>query len=148
MVKKILADGAAQAGAVAVKTMKEVRDAVGLTNTYSFFNTPTISLGEFARVELRVGKVLEAINKDGSEKLIRLSVDFGDEKPRIIFTGVRGFGYTPDDFAGKQFFFITNLAPRKMMDEESQGMILAVDGSDKKPVFVSAEGMPVGATIQ
>lgn len=114
----------------------------------------TITISEFGRVEMRVGKVVEASNKEGSEKLIRLVVDFGSEK-RIIFTGVRGFGYTPEFFEGKQFFFITNLAPRKMMDEESQGMILAVDsprgeagGPDGKPIFVSAEGMPVGAKIR
>jgi len=99
-------------------------------------------------VELRVGKVQEAKNKEGSDKLIRLVVDIGEENPRIIFTGVRGFGYTPEDFLGKQFFFITNLAPRKMMNEESQGMILAVDGASLKPQFVSAEGMPVGAKIR
>lgn len=113
-----------------------------------------ITIDEFGKVEMRVGKVVEATNKEGSEKLIRLVVDFGTEK-RIIFTGVRGFGYAPADFLNKQFFFITNLAPRKMMDEESQGMIMAVDsprgeagGSDKKPIFVSAEGLPVGAKVR
>lgn len=74
--------------------------------------------------------------------------DQGDEnETKIIFTGVRGFGYTPEDFFDKQFFFITNLAPRKMMDEESQGMILAVNTAEK-PLFLSAEGMPVGAKIR
>ncbi len=108
----------------------------------------TITISEFEKVEMRVGNVVEAASKEGSEKLIRLVVDFGSEK-RIIFTGVRGFGYTPEDFLNKQFFFITNLAPRKMMDEKSQGMILAVDSEkDKKPLFVSALGMPVGAKIR
>lgn len=108
----------------------------------------TITIQDFAKVEMRVGRVVEATNKEGSEKLIRLVVDFGLEK-RIIFTGVRGFGYTPEDFLNKQFFFITNLVPRKMMDEESQGMILAVDSEkDKKPLFVSAEGLPLGAKIR
>lgn len=110
---------------------------------------PAISIDEFSRVEMRVGRVVEATNKEGSEKLIRLLVDIGDGKPRIIFTGVRGFGYTSEDFIEKQFFFITNLASRKMLDEESQGMILAVDSEkDKKPLFISAEGMPVGAKIR
>ncbi len=109
---------------------------------------PQITIDDFSKIEIRVGKVLEAKNKEGSEKLIRLAVDIGVDKLRIIFTGVRGFGYTPEDFADKQFFFITNLAPRKMMDEESQGMILAVDGADNKPQFISAEGMPVGARIR
>jgi tryptophanyl-tRNA synthetase len=138
-----------------------------------------ISIDEFAKVKLKVGKVVEATNKEGSEKLIRLVVDFGqktkgdqgvggdmggregDNELRIIFTGVRGYGYTPEDFFGKQFFFVTNLAPRKMLDEESQGMILAIDpsagsprvasgqaGQAQKPLFISAEGMPIGATIR
>jgi methionyl-tRNA synthetase len=135
--------------------MKDVREATGLSNHYSFFEYAklttgsTISIDEFARMVIQVGKVNEAANKEGSEKLIRLVVDIAEDKPRIIFTGVRGFGYTPEDFLEKQFFFITNLAPRKMMDEESQGMILAVDSADKsKPLFISAEGMPVGAKIR
>jgi tryptophanyl-tRNA synthetase len=154
LVKHILEDGQAKAMIVATQTMKDAREAMGLTTQYSFFqypkpsNGPTVSIDDFARITLSVGKVLEARNKEGSEKLIRLTVDIGEEKPRIIFTAVRGFGFTPENFAGKQFFFIINLAPRKMMDEESQGMILAVDGKEGKPMFLSGEGMPIGATIR
>lgn len=154
-VDKILTYGRERAMDVASKTMREVREAVGLTTKYSFPD-PSASVGmvnqitidHFSRIEVRVGKVLEAVNKEGSDKLIRLVVDVGEPTKRIIFTGVRGFGYQPSDFAGKQFFFITNLTPRKMMDEESQGMVLAVDSPDGKPLFISAEGMPVGAKIR
>lgn len=160
LVKDILRRGQEQAMTVAVKTMMDARDAMGVTTQYSFFcyDSPkrdpstalgtSISIDDFARIEVRVGKVLEAVNKEGSDKLIRLVVDVGESTKRIIFTGVRRFGYQPSDFAGKQFFFITNLAPRKMMDEESQGMVLAVDSPDGKPLFISAEGMPVGAKIR
>lgn len=155
LVQAILSRGQAKATDIAVRTMQSVRDAAGITTQYSFFRYPAmhagnaISIDEFARVEIRVGKVLEARNKEGSDKLIRLTVDIAEEKPRIIFTGVRTFGYVPEDFAGKQFFFITNLAYRKMMGEESQGMILAVDNADGlKPLFISGEGMPVGARIR
>lgn len=155
LVKDILRQGQAKALVVATQTMKHVREAIGVTTKYSFFEYQKqslpdtyISIDEFARVELQVGRVMEATNKEGSDKLIRLVVDIGGTQPRIIFTGVRGFGFTPEDFFGKQFFFITNLAPRKMMDEESQGMILAVDSADKKPQFVSADGMMVGAKIR
>jgi tryptophanyl-tRNA synthetase len=162
-VKKILEEGANKARVVAGATMKEVREVIGLKNAYSIdtklsFKDPqssALTIDEFARIEMRVGKVIEAKNKEGSEKLIRLVVDFAEEKPRIIFTAVRPFGYTPEFFAGKQFFFITNLAPSKMMGEESQGMILAVDsprgeagGTDGKLQFVSAAAMPVGAKIR
>jgi len=159
-VKQILETGAAKVRAVSAATMKEVRNAIGLTDQYSFFEYPVakrtvlqkgqsldaISIEDFARVQMRVGKVIEAINKEGSEKLIRLTVDFGDIT-RTIFTGVRQFGYTPEFFADKQFFFVYNLAPRRMMNEESQGMIMAVDGPDK-PLFLPADGMPLGATIR
>ncbi len=154
MVIDILKKGQARTMDVASKTMKNAREAIGLATPYSFFDYPKVtgshlvSIDEFARVQLQVGKVVEATNKEGSEKLIRLVVDVGEKQPRIIFTGVRPFGYAPEDFSGKQFFFVTNLAPRKMMGEESQGMILAVDSPDGRPVFVSAEGMPTGAKIR
>jgi len=114
-----------------------------------------INIEDFSKIEVRVGLVVEATNKEGSEKLIRLKVSFGEEI-RIIFTGVRGYGYTPEDFLNKKFLFVTNLEYRKMMDEESQGMILAVDGlelpfgehGDVKPVFISAEGLSVGAKVR
>jgi tryptophanyl-tRNA synthetase len=161
-VKKILEEGAAKAATVSAATMKEVRDTIGLTNAYSFFSYPTKSAGtaitidDFARVEMRVGLVTEAVNKEGSDKLIRLTVDFGTQGSRTIFTGVRQFGYDADFFKGKQFFFVVNLAPRRMMNEESQGMIMAVDGlelplgehGDVKPVFVSAEGLPIGSKVR
>lgn len=115
-----------------------------------------ITIDEFAKAEIRVGKVLEATDKEGSDKLIRLVVDIGEETPRIIFTGVRPYGYKPEDFAGKQFLFATNLEYRKIMDEESQGMILAVDGEDlplgehtgAKPIFISVESLPIGAKVR
>lgn len=162
-VKEILESGAAKAREVASQTMKEVRDVVGLTNRYSFQSSAIsrqtsgkITIDEFARLEQRVGKVIEAANVPNSEKLIKLSVNFGKLGMRTIFTGVREFGYAPADFLGKQFLFITNLLPRRMLGEESQGMILAVDGEElpfgqhgeAKPIFVSAEGLPVGAKVR
>jgi methionine--tRNA ligase beta chain len=111
-----------------------------------------INIDQFAQVEIRVGLVESAENAEGSNKLIRLTVDLGDEK-RTIFTGVRTYGYTPEDFAGKKFLFVTNLEYKKIMGTESEGMILAVDsstgpGQAAKPVFVSAEGLPVGARVR
>lgn len=126
----------------------------------------TITIEEFSKVEMRVGKVVEAIDVEKSEKLIRLKVNFGEFGERIIFTGVRTYGYSATDFQDKKFLFVINIPYRKMpsyvktpagkMVEESQGMILAVDGDElpfgehgpKKPIFVSGEGMPVGAKVR
>lgn len=105
-----------------------------------------ITIDDFAKVEIRVGKVVAAEDVAGSRKLIKLTVEFGDEK-RSIFTGVRGFGYTAADFESKQFYFVTNLEPKKIMNTESQGMILAVDSKDK-PLFIPADGMPPGAKVR
>lgn len=162
LVRGILERGADRARQVAVATMNEVREAIGLTNSYSFFRYSfakqdgLLTIDEFARVEIRVGKVEEAVNVEKSDKLILLTVSFGDKGTRTIYTGVRGFGYAPEDFAGKQFLFVTNLAPRRMPGGESQGMILAVDGLEKgfgehgdaEPVFVSGEGLPIGAKVR
>ncbi|MBU0576458.1 hypothetical protein KJ707_00735 [Patescibacteria group bacterium] len=106
-----------------------------------------INLNDFGKVEIKVGRVTQAENVEKSEKLIRLQVDFGKEDVKTIFTGVRPFGYAPEDFTDKQFLFVTNLEPRKMMGEESQGMILAVDGDDK-PFFITAKGLPLGAQVR
>ena len=111
-----------------------------------------ITIDDFAKVEMRVGEVVEATEVIKSTKLIKLIVNFGDET-RIIFTAVRTYGYTPEDFLNKKFLFVTNLEYKKIMDEESQGMILAVDSSASseqvsKPVFVTAGRLPVGAKVR
>ena len=113
-----------------------------------------ITIDQFKEIEMRVGLVVEAGEVIKSTKLIKLTVDIGEEKPRTIFTGVRTYGYTPDYFLNKKFLFVTNLEPRKMLDEQySQGMILAVDSSasseQAKPVFISpVEDVEMGSKVR
>lgn len=152
-VKEILEEGASKARAVSISTMSEVRDVIGITNQYSFFSYPKqgksnfISIDEFAKVEMRVGLVTEAVAQPGSEKLNKLTVDFGTET-RTIFTGVRKW-YAPEYFLNKKFVFVFNLESKKIMGEESQGMIMAIDGFDGRPVFViAAEDVEVGAKVR
>ncbi len=150
MVKEILSKGKEKAIAVAEQTIKEVRETIGLQNIYSLGESKktVISIDDFAAVDIRVGKVESAEHVEKSEKLIRLHINFGNLGKRIIFTGVRQYGYTADSFIGKQFFFIVNLAPRKMMGEESQGMIMAADAEDGKPIFLSGDNLPLGSKIR
>lgn len=106
-----------------------------------------ITIDDFAKTEMRVGQILEATAVEGSEKLIREVVDFGEEK-RVIFSGIRKW-YQPEELTGKKFLYVTNLEYRKMMGEESQGMILAVDGPEGKPILMQVpEEAPVGAKIR
>jgi methionyl-tRNA synthetase len=83
-----------------------------------------ISIDDFAKVEMKIGKILLAEKVEGSEKLLKLSVDFGESAPRQVLSGI-GKHVTPEDLIGQTFPFVTNLAPRKMMGLESQAMILA-----------------------
>lgn len=96
-----------------------------------------INIEDFAKVEMMVGTVLQAEEVAGSEKLIKLTVDLGEEKPRIVLTGIKTW-YQPEYFKDKQFVFVANLEPRPMMGLESQGMIMAVDGEDK-PILLTVE---------
>ncbi len=93
---------------------------------------PIINFDDFAKLDLRVGTVIECVEKERSDKLLRLTVDFGEEGTRNILSGIKQW-YKPEDLLNKQFVFIINLQPRKIMDEMSEGMLLAADGKNGKP---------------
>lgn len=92
---------------------------------------PNITFDDFSKLDLRIGEVVECERKEKSDKLLRLTVDFGEEGRRIILSGIYP-AFNPEDIKGKQFVFIINLEPRKIMGEESQGMLLCAD--DEKPI--------------
>lgn len=101
----------------------------------------------FAKVELKVGTVLEAQDLEDSEKLIKLKVDLGEETPRQILAGIKQW-YKPEDFVGKQVIIVANLEPRMMMGLESQGMMLAAD-SENGPIFLTVpKNVPAGTKIR
>jgi methionyl-tRNA synthetase len=95
-----------------------------------------ITLGDFAKVELKIGRVVAAERVKKSEKLIKLQVDTGE--PRQIVAGI-GKAYAPDGLVGKRIVVVTNLQPAKLMGVESQGMLLAATGSDGVPVILMPE---------
>lgn len=106
---------------------------------------PIITYDDFAKLDMRIGKITDCAEKEGSEKLLKLTVSFGEEGERTIFSGIKQW-YTPEDLIGKQFLFIINLEPRKMMGEFSEGMILMADG--EKPIaLIPQEEAPLGANI-
>ena len=106
---------------------------------------PLITFDDFSKLDLRVGKVIHCEKKEGSEKLLRLKVNFGEEGERNILSGL-AMWYQPEDLINKEFIFVINLEPRKIMGEESQGMILAAEGaaSKKRPHEV---GSALGALV-
>ncbi len=98
-----------------------------------------ITIDDFAKIEARVGKVLKAEVVEGSDKLIRFELDFGEDAPRQILSGIKKWYSEPEKLIGKMMLFCTNLEPRSMMGQESNGMLMAVDGIDGAPVFLVPE---------
>lgn len=93
-----------------------------------------INIEDFLKVEIKIGKILAAERVEGSEKLLKLSIDIGEATPRQILSGVAKAVSDPMELVGKFVPIIANLAPRMMMGMESQGMMLCADGD--LPVFL------------
>src|SRR5690606_12575405 len=89
----------------------------------------TISIDDFARLDLRIGKVLACEFVEGSDKLLRFELDAGELGKRQIFSGIRASYGEPEKLVGRNVVFIANLAPRKMRFGVSEGMILSA-GAD------------------
>lgn len=106
----------------------------------------TISYEDFAKLDLRVGEVKVAAPIPESTKLIKLSVNFGEDN-RTIFAGLAGY-FLPEYFQGKRFIFVYNLASRAMMGGESQGMILAADCAGSPKPIEAPEGSQAGDTVK
>jgi methionyl-tRNA synthetase len=88
---------------------------------------PTISIEDFSKVDLRVAKIVNAEHVEGAEKLLRLTLDIGEEKPRTVFAGIKS-AYDPEKLKGRMTVMVANLAPRKMKFGMSEGMVLAASG--------------------
>jgi len=86
-----------------------------------------ITIEDFAKVEIKIGKVLDAKRVEGSNKLIVMKVDTGEE--RQIVAGI-GKAYTPEELIGKNIVVVTNLQPARLMGIESQGMLLAASDDE------------------
>lgn len=89
-------------------------------------NIETIEYDDFAKIDLRVGKVVSAEKVPKSRALLKLMVDVGESQPRQILSGISAW-YTPEELVDKFIIVCLNLKPRKMMGIESHGMLLAAD---------------------
>jgi len=107
----------------------------------------TVDFESFQKIELKVGEILEAVRVDGSDKLLKLQVDLGEESPRQIIAGI-GKAYEPETLIEKQLLFIANLEPRMIMGLESQGMILAASDDDGPVVFSPERPVASGSTLK
>jgi methionyl-tRNA synthetase len=108
-----------------------------------------IDITDFAKIELRVGEVKTAERIPKADKLLLITVDIGEEKPRQILAGIAQY-YEPESLIGRKIVVVANLKPRKLRGYESQGMLLAASvGDEGKPVIATfAEEVPNGARLK
>ncbi|HET9976484.1 MAG TPA: methionine--tRNA ligase [Burkholderiaceae bacterium] len=101
-----------------------------------------IGIADFAKVDLRLAKIVHAEAVEGSDKLLRLTLDVGEGRHRNVFSGIKS-AYAPEDLIGKMTVMVANLAPRKMKFGVSEGMVLAASHADEKAhpgLYVLAPG--------
>ncbi len=108
-----------------------------------------IEITDFAKIDLRVAEVKTAERIPKADKLLLLTVDVGEEKPRTILAGIAQY-YQPENLVGRKIVVVANLKPRKLRGYESQGMLLAASvGDEGKPVIATfAEDVPNGARLK
>jgi tRNA-binding protein len=107
---------------------------------------PTIQIDDFVKLDLRVATITAAEHHPNADRLLKLQVDLGDQQ-RQICAGVRKF-YEPEQLIGRQIVVVTNLAPRKIRGEESNGMLLAasaMDGEELADIVLLSPSKPVPA---
>jgi methionyl-tRNA synthetase len=92
---------------------------------------PTIGIEDFAKLDLRIARIVEARKVEGSNKLLQLTLDVGEGRTRNVFSGIQS-AYAPEQLVGKLTVMVANLAPRKMKFGVSEGMVLAAGHADEK----------------
>lgn len=107
--------------------------------------TEYVSYEEFKKMDIRIGRIMEVEPVPETDKLLRFQIDFnevdeeGNKKLRQIISGIHEYYPEYQNLVGKQVLYIVNLEPRKIKGFESNGMLMAVDGVDGKPVFLIPE---------
>ena len=105
-----------------------------------------ITFQEFSKVRLKIGKVVQSESLPGMKKVFKATVDLGNEQRELAVGGA--LHYNPEEFVGRSVVVCTNLEPKKIGNIVSRGMLLAADGPDGRPVFLTiTEDIPPGASI-
>ena len=115
-----------------------------------------ISIDDFEKVEIKIGEIKSAEKIEGSDKLLKLKVNFGaatggaspdNQDVRQVLSGIAAYFPNPEELVGKKCPFVTNLAPRTMMGLESQAMIMATGGDGETPFALFESNGAPGARV-
>lgn len=107
-----------------------------------------ISYEHFSQLDIAIGTIVAVDVVEGADKLLRLSVDVGEEKPRQIVSGIRTFFANPEFLVGSQAPFLLNLEPRVIRGVESQGMILAGQANETLALLEPHMRVPAGTRVR
>jgi len=107
-----------------------------------------ISYDDFAKLEITIGEILSVEVVENADKLLKLSVDIGEEESRQIISGIREYFDDPQSLVGRRCPFLTNLEHRTIRGYESEGMILAVSHEDTFGLLIPHQDVPVGTKIK
>ncbi len=109
---------------------------------------PLVELKDFSRLDIRVARIIDAVAVDGADRLLRLVLDIGEDKPRHILAGVRS-AYSPEELRDRMIIALVNLKPRKMRFGISEGMVLAAGPGDKELFLLAPDpGAQAGMRIR
>ena len=139
-------DKASQSSAALAPSLDRAQHKETASTPSLIKDTELIGIDEFVKVQLNVGKVLEAERVPKSSKLLKLQVDIGSEQRQIV-AGI-GKKYEPENLIGKTIVVVANLKPAKLMGIESQGMVLAAGESDRIGLLSITEDLPPGTKIK
>lgn len=107
-----------------------------------------ITIDDFKKIEIRTGRILSAERVEGSDKLVKLSVNLGEVLPRQIIAGVAPYFQDLQYLVGKKFAFVANLEPRVLKGLESQGMILAAGEAGAFSLLSVDDSVPEGSLVR
>ena len=119
-----------------------------LSSTMDEKKNEIITYDDFAKLQLKTGRVLECVKAENAEKLYILQVDLGEEKPRQIVSSLVDY-YTAEELVGKEIIVLANLKPAKMRGHVSEGMLLCAESADSSVCVLlkSETPVPVGTDI-
>jgi len=105
-----------------------------------------ITYDDFKKLDLRIAKILNASRIENSDKLIKLQISLGEEERQIV-AGI-GKHYSPEDLIGKLIVVVSNLEPRKLLGEESNGMLLAASNEEELALLVPDKDIIPGSIVK
>lgn len=128
------------------KKLAEIEEWKAAQNPPAVTFLPDIAFDDFVKVDMTVCKVLACENVKKSEKLLKFQLDDGSGKPRQILSGIAKF-YQAEELVGKTVVAVTNLSPRKMMGQESCGMLISAEKDEKLNLLMLDDAIPAGAKL-